>query len=57
VAGAEFRQQLALIFQTLGDLVFAVDVFKHIAVDDGLVVGFAEVVEDVSEMPEMLGPQ
>src|ERR1019366_2637302 len=57
VAGAEFRQELAFILQTLGDLVFPVDVFEHIAIYDGLVVGFPEFVEDVSEMPELLGPQ
>jgi hypothetical protein len=49
--------ELAFRFEALGDLVFAVDVFEHIAVDDRLVVGLAELVEDVSEMPEMLGPQ
>ena len=57
LAAAEFRQELPLILQPLGDLVFPVDVFQHIAVNDRLIVGFPELVEDVSEMPEILAPQ
>ena len=57
MAGTEFRQQLAFILEALGDLVFAVDVVEDIAVDDRLIVGFPELVEDVSEMPKMFGPQ
>ncbi len=57
LAAAEFRQKLAFILEPLGDLVFAVDVFEHIAVYDRLVVGFPELVENVSEMPELIAPQ
>ena len=53
----EFREQADFHLQAFGELVFAIEIFQHIAIDDGLIVSRAEGFQQFGKLPVALAPQ
>ena len=52
-----FCQQLSLELQPFGNFIFPVDIVQNITIDNGLIVGLAELVHELSEIAEAAGFQ
>jgi hypothetical protein len=50
-------EKLAFQIEPLRDFIFPVEVFEHVAVDDGFAVGLAESLDHPMKTPEMLPQQ
>jgi hypothetical protein len=57
LSATHLGQQFALKFESLGNLVLAVDVFKDVAVNHGLIVCLPELFQHMLELPKMFRPQ
>jgi hypothetical protein len=56
-AAPVFRQQLFLRLQPFGNFIFPVDIVQNVTVNNGVIVGFTELVHEHSEIPQAGGFQ